>query len=140
MAKSLNKVMLIGNLGKDPEVRHLQDGTSVANFPLATSESYKRKDTGEVITNTDWHNIVVWRGLADIAEKYIKKGDKIYVEGRLRTRSYQNDKGETRYITEVVADELLMLTPPAQQRQQPQVSTPQAPPPPLDEEDDDLPF
>ncbi len=132
--------MLIGNLGKDPEVRHLQDGTSVANFPLATSDSYKRKDTGEVITTTDWHNIVVWRGLADVVEKYVKKGDKIYVEGRLRTRSYQNDKGETRYITEIVADELLMLTPPAQQRQQPQAPTPQAPTTPLDEEDDDLPF
>ena len=81
MARSLNKVMLIGNLGKDPEVRHLENGTAVANFSIATSESYKDRNSGETITNTDWHNVVVWRGLADVAEKYLKKGDKVSLIG-----------------------------------------------------------
>lgn len=109
MAGSVNKVILIGNLGKDPEVRHLENGSSVANFPLATSESYKDRTTGERKTITDWHNIVLWRGLAEIAERYLRKGSKVYVEGKLRTRSYEDQTGQTRYITEVVGDELTML-------------------------------
>ena len=109
MARSVNKVILIGNLGKDPEVRHLESGAVVANFSLATSESYKDKNSGEVITNTDWHNIVVWRGLAEVAEKYAKKGDKIYIEGKLKSRSYQDQDGITKYITEVLADNLVLL-------------------------------
>jgi len=109
MAGSVNKVILIGNLGKDPEVRHLENGTSVANFSLATSETYKDRTSGERKTITDWHNIVLWRGLAEIAEKYLKKGSKIYVEGKLRTRSYEDQNGQTRYVTEVVGDELTML-------------------------------
>ena len=142
MARSLNKVMLIGNLGKDPEVRHLENGTAVANFSIATTESYKDRNTGEVISNTDWHNIVVWRKLAEIVEKYLKKGNKVYVEGKLRTRSWQDKEGATRYTTEVVVDELVMLgknenTAP-QQQQAPLPTV--APNLPIEEEDDDLPF
>ena len=82
----INKVILVGNLGKDPEVRYLEGGTAVANFPIATSETFKDRTSGERKTNTEWHNIVVWRGLAEIAEKYLKKGSQIYLEGKLRTR------------------------------------------------------
>jgi len=112
MAGSVNKVILIGNLGKDPEVRHLENGAVVANFSIATSESYTDRNTGQKIENTDWHNIVVWRGLAEVVEKYVKKGHKVYIEGKLRTRSWQDKDGNTRYTTEVVADEMTMLTRP----------------------------
>ena len=103
----VNKVILVGNLGRDPEVRHLESGVAVASFSLATSENYKDK-TGERKTHTEWHNIVMWRGLAEIAEKYLNKGDQIYVEGRLRTRSWESDSG-TKYTTEVVVDNMTML-------------------------------
>jgi single-strand DNA-binding protein len=109
MASSVNKVILIGNLGKDPEVRHLESGVGVANFSLATSETYKDRKTGERVSQTEWHNIVLWRGLADVAEKYLKKGDKIYVEGKLRTRSWQDQQGNNRYTTEIIADNMTML-------------------------------
>jgi len=109
MAGSINKVILIGNLGKDPEVRHLENGAAVANLPIATSETYKDRKTGEKVTQTEWHTIVLWRGLADVAEKYLHKGDKIYIEGKLRTRSWQDQDGNNRYTTEVVADNLTML-------------------------------
>ena len=108
MAGSVNKVILIGNLGKDPEVRYLEGGTAVANFSIATSETYKNKN-GELTTSTEWHNVVVWRKLAEITEKYLKKGNKIYIEGKLRTRSWQDQDGNTRYTTEIVADNLTML-------------------------------
>lgn len=104
----VNKVILVGNLGKDPEVRYLENGTAVANFPLATSESYKDKD-GNRIDQTEWHNIVVWRKLAEIAENFLKKGSQIYVEGKLRTRSWDDQQGNKRYTTEVVADNFTML-------------------------------
>lgn len=110
MAGSVNKVILIGNLGKDPEVRHLENGAVVANFSIATSETYVDKATGERRENTDWHDIVLWRGLAEIAEKYLRKGQKVYVEGKLKKRSWQDKEGNTRYTTEVVADELTMLS------------------------------
>ncbi|MDG1332269.1 MAG: single-stranded DNA-binding protein [Crocinitomicaceae bacterium] len=110
MAGSVNKVILIGNLGKDPEVRHLENGAVVANFPIATSETFTDRTTGQKRENTDWHNIVLWRGLAEIAEKYLKKGQKIYVEGKLKTRSWQDKDGNTRYTTEVVGDEMTMLS------------------------------
>lgn len=110
MAGSVNKVILIGNLGKDPEVRHLENGATVANFPLATSESYIDKTTGQKVENTDWHDIVVWRGLADVVDKYVRKGQKVYVEGKLKKRSWQDKEGNTRYTTEIVADELTILT------------------------------
>lgn len=105
----VNKVILIGNLGKDPEVRHLESGVMVANFPIATSETYKDRTTGERKTVTEWHNIVLWRGLAEISEKYLKKGNQIYIEGKLRTRSWTDQDGNTRYTTEVVADNMTML-------------------------------
>jgi len=104
----VNKVILVGRLGKDPEVRHLESGASVANFPIATSESYKDRNTGERKEITEWHNIVLWRGLAEVAEKYLKKGDMVYIEGKLRTRSWEKD-GITRYTTEVVGDSMTML-------------------------------
>jgi single-strand DNA-binding protein len=104
----VNKVILIGNLGKDPEVRHLEGGTTVANFPLATTETYKDK-TGNRQEQTEWHNIVLWRSLADVAEKYLKKGMQIYVEGKLRTRSWEDKEGHKRYTTEVVAETFTML-------------------------------
>jgi single-strand DNA-binding protein len=105
---AVNKVILVGNVGKDPDVRHLEGGTSVASFPLATSETYKNK-SGEKVTTTEWHNIVVWRGLAEVAEKYVKKGSQLYIDGRIRTRSYDDKDGNKRYITEIYADTLRML-------------------------------
>ena len=108
MAGSVNKVILVGNLGRDPEVRRLESGTAVATFSLATNETYTDK-SGERRTNTEWHNIVLWRGLAEIAEKYLTKGSLIYIEGKLRTRSWEDQDKNTRYTTEVVADNMTML-------------------------------
>lgn len=105
----INKVILVGNLGKDPEVRYLEGGTAVANFTLATSESFKDRTSGERKTNTEWHNVVVWRGLAEVTEKYLKKGMQVYIEGKLRTRQWQDKDGNNRYTTEIVADNLQML-------------------------------
>ena|SRR5690349_5392436 len=105
---SLNKVQLIGRLGKDPEVRHLDNGSTVASFSLAVTESYKDKTTGEKKQNTEWVNIQCWRGLAELAEKYLHKGDMIYAEGKMKTRSYEKDN-VTRYITEVILDNMSML-------------------------------
>jgi single-strand DNA-binding protein len=104
----VNKVILIGNLGKDPEVRHLESGVPVASFSIATSESYNDKTTGEKKTVTEWHNIVLWRGLAEVAEKYLHKGDQVYIEGKLRTRQWEKD-GVTRYSTEIVGENMNML-------------------------------
>lgn len=104
----VNKVILVGNLGKDPEIRHLEGGVSVARFSLATNEYYKDKQ-GARVERTEWHNITAWRGLSEVAEKYLKKGQMVYVEGKLRTRQYQDKDNLTHYITEVVADELTML-------------------------------
>lgn len=108
----VNKVILIGNLGADPEVRHLQNDVTVANFNLATSETYKDRQTGEKREVTEWHRVVVWRGLAEVVEKYVKKGSKVYVEGKLRTRKWEKD-GIERYTTEIMADNLTMLDRPA---------------------------
>jgi single-strand DNA-binding protein len=104
----VNKVILVGNLGKDPEVRHLEGGTAVASFTLATSEAYKDK-SGQRVEQTEWHNIVVWRSLAEIAEKYLKKGMSIYLEGKLRTRSWEDKDKVKRYSTEIIADTFTML-------------------------------
>lgn len=104
----VNKVILIGNLGKDPEVRHLENGRAVANFSLATSEVYKNK-SGERVTTTEWHNIVLWTPLAEIAEKYLRKGNQVYIDGKLQTRSYDDKDGNRKYITEVVGQNLTML-------------------------------
>jgi single-strand DNA-binding protein len=105
---SVNKVILVGNVGKDPEIRYLEGGTAVCSFPLATSESYRNRD-GEKITNTEWHNVVLWRGLAEIAERYVKKGTQLYIEGRIRTRSWDDKEGNKRYTTEIIADNMQML-------------------------------
>ena len=106
----VNKAILIGRLGKDPEVRNLENGASVANFSIATTEVYRDKTTNEKKEITEWHNIVLWRGLADIAAKYLHKGDMVYIEGKLRTRSWEKDN-VTRYTTEIVGDNLTLLTP-----------------------------
>ncbi len=105
---SVNKVILVGNVGKDPETRYLEGGTAVSKFPLATSETYRNKD-GEKISTTEWHNIVLWRGLAEVAEKYVKKGTQLYVEGRIKTRTYNDKDGNTKYFTEIVGDVMQML-------------------------------
>lgn len=110
MNGTVNKVILIGNLGKDPEIRRLENGAVVASFSIATSESFTDKNSGEKKEITDWHDIVLWRGLAEIAEKYIRKGTKIYVEGKLKKRSWQDKEGNTKYNTEVIGEELTILS------------------------------
>jgi single-strand DNA-binding protein len=148
---SVNKVILIGNVGKDPEVRHLDSGVAVANFPLATSESYNSK-SGERVTTTEWHNIVLWRGLAEVAEKYVTKGRQLYIEGRIRTRSYDDKDGNKRYVTEIYGDQMTMLGNRADNQSSPDqggamqnsgaASTPQVSQPDIEEPegDEDLPF
>ena len=141
---SVNKVILIGNVGKDPEVRYLDSGIAVASFPLATTDrAYTLANGTQVPERTEWHNLVLWRGLAETAEKYVHKGDKLYVEGKIRTRSYDDQSGAKRYVTEIFVDSMEMLTPrgtgapgqqPAAQAQPQQVATPQNNPA------DDLPF
>ena len=107
MSRSLNKVQLIGNLGKDPELKYTPSGVAVATFSIATSESWKDQD-GNQQEKTEWHNIVAWRKLAEICGEYLKKGKKVYLEGKLQTRNYEKD-GVKRYVTEIVADQLIML-------------------------------
>jgi single-strand DNA-binding protein len=109
MARGVNKVILVGNLGKDPEVRYMPSGSAAANVTLATSESWKDKQTGEQKERTEWHNIVFFGRLAEIAGEYLKKGSQIYVEGSLRTRKWQDKDGQDRYSTEIVANEMQML-------------------------------
>lgn len=108
---SLNKVMLIGNVGKEPDVRYLDNGVAVASLTLATSErGYRLQNGTEVPERTEWHNVVLWRGLAETAEKYVHKGDKLFIEGKIRSRSYEDQNGIKRYITEIFADNMEMLT------------------------------
>ncbi len=106
--RGVNRVMLIGNLGKEPDVQHLEGNISVAKFPLATTETYKDR-SGKLISQTEWHTVVLWRGLAELAQKYLHKGSLIYVEGRLRTRSWEDKDGNKKFATEVVGDNLIML-------------------------------
>ena len=109
---SVNKVILLGNVGRDPEVRYLDTGVAVATFPLATSDrAYTLANGTQVPERTEWHNLVLWRGLAETAEKYVHKGDKLYVEGKIRTRSYDDQGGIKRYVTEIFVDNMEMLTP-----------------------------
>ena len=109
---SLNKVQLIGNVGKDPDVRYLDGGVAVATFPLATTErGYTLANGTQVPERTEWHNIVLWRGLAETAENYVHKGDKLYIEGKIRSRSYDDKNGIKRYVVEIFADNMEMLTP-----------------------------
>ena len=109
MARGVNKVILIGNLGKDPEVRYSPNGGAIANITIATSESWKDKNTGEQQEKTEWHRVVFFNRLAEIVGEYLKKGAKIYVEGRLQTRKWQDKDGQDRYTTEIVAGEMQML-------------------------------
>ncbi len=153
-SRGVNKVILIGNLGKDPEVRYMPNGNAVANITVATSETWKDKQTGEQKENTEWHRVTFYRRLAEIAGEYLKKGSKVYIEGRLQTRKWQGQDGQDRYTTEVIANEMQMLdsrggstgydapqqgssTPPSQPQQAPAASVP-----PVDEGflDEDIPF
>lgn len=124
---SLNKVQLIGNVGKDPDVRYLDSGVAVATFPLATTDrAYTLANGTQVPERTEWHNIVLWRGLAETAEKYVRKGDKLYIEGKIRTRSYDDQNGIKRYVVEIFGDNMEMLTPRAVQQPVGQVQQPAA--------------
>ena len=164
MAGTLNKVMLIGNLGKDPEIMHFENGGSLVKFPIATSETYTNRE-GQRITNTEWHSIVInAKGLVDVAHKYLKKGHKVYLEGRIKTRKWQDQTGADRYTTEIQANQMTMLTSraegentsnegnngygipqysqsaPAPSPSPVQTSTPAAPMNNASQEEDDLPF
>ena len=144
---SVNKVILLGNVGKDPEVRYLDSGIAVASFPLATSDrAYTLANGTQVPERTEWHNLVLWRGLAETAEKYVHKGDKLYIEGKIRTRSYDDQSGAKRYITEIFVDNMEMLTPKSTNQGTYQQAPPVQPPVKQESPDmnnnpaDDLPF
>ncbi len=140
MARSVNKVILIGNLGKDPELRYAPNGSAVATFSLATSEQWKDQE-GNPQERTSWHNIVVWSKLAEIVAEYLKKGAKVYLEGRLQYRDYEAKDGNKRYITEIVVNELVMLGSRQGQdgaKEQSAAGAPSAPA--VSEEKEDLPF
>ena len=131
---SLNRVMLIGHVGKEPEVRYLDRDVAVATFSLATTErGYTLENGTQVPERTEWHNIVAWRGYATMIERYVHKGDKLYVEGKIRTRSYDDQKGQRRYVTEIFVDYVEMLSPKQAAPQQPAVQ-------PVQQPKDDLPF
>lgn len=141
---SVNKVILLGNVGKDPEVRYLDSGVAVASLPLATSDrAYTLANGTQVPEKTEWHNLVLWRGLAETAEKYVHKGDKLYIEGKIRTRFYDDQAGVKRYITEIFVDIMELLTPKAAnqgvQQSPPRTQQP-ATPDTSSVVDDDLPF
>ena len=153
MSGTLNKVMLIGHTGDEVNMNYFEGGGCIGRFPLATNETYTNKTTGERVSNTEWHNIVVRNKGAEICEKYLKKGDKVYIEGRIKTRKWQDDQGNDRYSTEVQCTDFTFLTPkteaggapqnqganPAQQQQvQQSAQTPAQPA--VGEENDDLPF
>jgi single-strand DNA-binding protein len=106
--RGVNRVMLIGNLGKDPDIQYLEGNIGVAKFSLATTETFKDR-TGKLISQTEWHTVVLWRGLAELAQKYLHKGSLVYIEGRLRTRSWEDKEGNKKFATEVVGDNLIML-------------------------------
>jgi single-strand DNA-binding protein len=138
----VNKVILVGNLGKDPDIRNLESGSKVANFSLATTEFYKGKD-GNRAEQTEWHNISVWNQLADLSEKYLKKGDKIYLEGRIRTRSYDDKDGVKKYITEIIGNQMTFLGSPQRSDDNQNTSSAQNDAPVVNdtgEGDGDLPF
>ena len=106
--RGINRVTLIGNLGKDPDVQYLEGNIGVAKFPLATTETFKDK-TGKLISQTEWHTVVLWRGLADLAQKYLHKGSLVYIEGRLKTRSWEDKEGNKKFSTEIIGENLIML-------------------------------
>lgn len=140
---SVNKVILIGNVGKDPEIRHLDKNVTVAKFPLATSErGYTMQNGTQVPERTEWHNIVAWRGLAEIVEKFVKKGSQLYVEGKIQSRSWEKD-GIKRYITEIYAENIQLLGRRSEATEEIATSSVGESvqiPPELEEVDDDLPF
>lgn len=154
MAGSVNKVIIIGHLGNDPEVKALEGGVSLARISIATTETYTDRNTGDKISNTEWHRVVMWRGLANVAEKYLKKGSQVYIEGKLRTRSWEDENKQTRYATEIVADNMTMLgsrndgangggTPQPQAQQAPVAQKPAPPTGGVNlssDDEDDLPF
>ena len=145
MSGTLNKVMLIGHLGDNVKIHYFDDSNCVGRFPLATNETYTNKQTHEKVTNTEWHNIVVRNKAAEICEKYLKKGDRVYIEGRLKTRKWQDDKGNDRYSTEIVCTDFTFLTAKNEQTQQATDAVqPKAQAPPTHttkaEGSDDLPF
>lgn len=146
----VNKVILIGNVGAEPEVRYLDGGVAVANLRLATTERYRNKN-GENVDQTEWHNIVLWRGLAEIVEKYVHKGMRLYIEGRIRTRSWDDQNGIKRYTTEIYADNMQMLsfkqdgdnganTPRSYNAPSSSTSASSSEPPMAPDDNDDLPF
>jgi len=140
---SVNKVILIGNVGKDPDVRYLDSGVAVATFSLATTErGYTLQNGTQVPDRTEWHNIVLWRGLAQTAEKYVHKGDKLYIEGKIKSRSYDDQNGIKRTIVEIFADNMEMLTPRGASQPQAQAVPAQQPvqQPVAENPSDDLPF
>jgi single-strand DNA-binding protein len=106
--KGLNKVLLIGNLGSDPEIKTLEGNIKVAKFSLATTDSYK-DENGQTHSSTEWHSIVRWRGLADLAEKYLHKGSLVHIEGKIKTRSYDDKQGNKKYVTEIIAEQIILL-------------------------------
>ena len=118
MSGTLNKVMLIGHLGDNVKIHYFDDSNCVGRFPLATNETYTNKQTNEKVTNTEWHNVVVRNKAAEICEKYLKKGDRVYIEGRLKTRKWQDDKGNDRYSTEIICTDFTFLTAKNEQPQQ----------------------
>ena len=151
MARGINKVILIGNLGADPEIRQTTSRTTVCNLRLATSEQWRDKQTGENRENTEWHRVVLFNRLGEIAGEYLRKGSKVYIEGRLQTRKWQGQDGQDRYTTEIVANEMQMLdgrsgSAPMDdagyggRQQQPRQQSRQAPPPADDDLADDIPF
>jgi single-strand DNA-binding protein len=139
--RGINKVILVGNVGKDPEFMMTQSGTGIVNFSVATSESYKDKQTGQQVEKTEWHKIVSYNRLAEIVRDYVKKGSKVYIEGKLQTRKWQDQSGQDRYTTEIIANELQLLDGKEDKPQNSQAKTPapQANPQP-DAFDDDIPF
>ena len=148
MARGVNKVILIGNLGKDPETRYMPSGSAVTNLTLATSESWKDKQTGENQERTEWHKVAMFGKLAEIAAEYLRKGSQVYIEGKLRTRKWQDKEGKDRYTTEIVADEMQMLggrsgmsePPPAERASGEDAGRHTAAAAPAEDFDDDIPF
>jgi len=138
MARGINKVILVGNLGNDPEVRYANNGAAIANLSIATSESWKDKNTGEQVDKTEWHRVVMFNRLGEIAGEYLKKGSKVYVEGKLQTRKWQDNSGQDRYTTEIVANEMQMLDSRGDSNAM-GGSAPQQPAP-ANDFDDDIPF
>jgi single-strand DNA-binding protein len=148
MSGTVNKVMLIGHTGDEVKMHYFEGGGSIGRFPLATNETYTNRTTGEKVSNTEWHNIVVRNKAAEICEKYLKKGDKVYIEGRLKTRKWQDDKGVDRYTTEIQCTDFTFLTPksdegqytaPGEPEQNEKSDSKTAIQEPI-EENDDLPF